>query len=108
MVWLPGTSPIWFERNDTPTKNTPSKVAITVSVTAAFLDSFGLKTGTPLEIASVPLIATAPAEKALSINHNVTGCAICRIGGGVAGVSVCVKTLIMPTSSRIEKLTMKR
>ena len=64
---------MWFERKDTPTKNTPSKVAIIVSVVAAFLDSYGLKTGTPFEIASVPLMATAPAEKARNTNHSVTG-----------------------------------
>ena len=60
---------MWFERKETPTKNIPSKLAITVRVMAAFLDSFGLKTGTPLEMASVPLIATAPAEKARSTSH---------------------------------------
>jgi hypothetical protein len=75
---------------------------------AAFLDSFGLKTGTPLDIASVPLMATAPAEKARNISHNVTDWVIGKMGGGVAGTSECVKTLIMPTSSITAKLKMKR
>jgi hypothetical protein len=83
-----------------------SKLAITVKVAAAFLDSFGLKTGTPLEIASVPLMATAPAENDLNTSHNVTGCAICKIGGGVAGTSECVKTLIIPTIIIAAKLKM--
>ena len=75
---------------------------------AAFFDSLGLKIGTPLEMASVPLIATAPAEKARSTSHNVTGSSTGKIGGGVTGVRVCVKTLMMPTISITEKQPMKR
>ena len=99
---------MWFERKETPTKKTASKLAITVSVIAAFLDSFGLKTGTPLDMASVPLIATAPAEKALNTSHNVTGFTICKIGGGDAGTSECVRTLIIPTIIIAAKLKMNR
>ena len=77
-------------------------------VIAAFLDSLGLKTGTPLEMASVPLIATAPAEKARSTSHNVTGYRTGKSGGGVAGVSEWVITFMIPTMSITPKLKMKR
>jgi hypothetical protein len=75
---------------------------------AAFLDSGGLKTGTPLDIASVPLMATAPAENARKINHKVMGWAICKSGGGVAGTREWVKTLITPTIIIPAKLKIKR
>ena len=78
---------MWFERKETPTKNIPNRLAITVSVIAAFLDALGLKTGTPFEMASVPLMATAPAEKARSTSHNVTGSRTGKRGGPLAGVS---------------------
>jgi hypothetical protein len=79
-----------------------------VKVVAAFFDSLGLKMGTPFEMASVPLMATAPAEKARNINHKVTGSSTGKMGGGVTGVRVCVKTLMIPITSIIEKLMMKR
>ena len=47
-----------------PTKMTPSRTAMTVSVVAAFLASGGLNAGTPLLIASVPVRATDPNAKA--------------------------------------------
>ena len=53
----------WWARTDTPRKSVPRIVAIQVSVMAAFLDSFRWNAGTPLEIASTPVSATAPDEK---------------------------------------------
>ena len=41
----------------------PRIIAIQVSVVAAFFDSFRRNAGTPLEIASTPVSATAPDEK---------------------------------------------
>src|SRR5450432_3970694 len=52
----------WCARTDTPRKSDPRIVAIHVSVIAAFLDSFRWNAGTPLEIASTPVSATAPDE----------------------------------------------
>ena len=86
----------------------PYKLAITVNVIAAFLDSLGLKMGTPLEMASVPLMATAPAEKARSTSHNVTGSSMGKMGGGLAGVSEWVITLMTPTTIIAAKLKMNR
>ncbi len=43
-----------------------------MSVLAAFRDSLGLNAGTPLEIASTPVRATAPEEKARIRRKNVT------------------------------------
>ncbi len=74
-----------------PKKKTPSSVAMMVKVIAAFLDSGFWNAGTPFEIASVPLIATAPAEKARRINHRVSVSVCGRMGGGAAGWSVPVE-----------------
>ncbi len=63
-------------------------VAIIVSVIAAFFDSGGLKAGTPLEIASVPLIATEPAENARRTSHNVRGSVASSMGGWRRGVKI--------------------
>ena len=46
--------------------------AIAISVRAAFRDSGGLKAGTPVAIASVPVRATAPDAKARSRMRIVT------------------------------------
>ena len=49
-----------------PTNSTPRTTAITMSVVAALRASGGLKAGTPVAIASVPVRATAPDENARS------------------------------------------
>jgi len=85
-------------RKETPTKNTPSNVAIMVQGRGAFFDSLGLKTGTPLEIASVPLMATAPAETRASTSHNVTVQAQVKSAAAPPGKRMC-ETLMMPTIS---------
>ncbi len=55
-----------------PTNRMPSRIAITVSVFAAFLDSGGLNAGTPLAIASTPVRATDPPANALSRRKSVS------------------------------------
>ena len=57
-----------------PTNSTASRMAMAVSVVAAFFDSGGLKAGTPLAIASVPVRATEPLAKARSSRKIVSGC----------------------------------
>src|SRR5258708_9954870 len=52
----------WWARIDTPRNSVPRIVAIHVNVVAAFFDSGRRNAGTPLEIASTPLSATAPDE----------------------------------------------
>ena len=49
-----------------PMKRIASTPPITTSVCAAFFDSGGLKAGTPVAIASVPVSATAPDANARS------------------------------------------
>ena len=89
-----------------PRKKTPRRAAITVKVVAAFFDSGGWKEGTPLEIASVPLIATEPAENARRTSHKVSGPVAEIMGGGVAGWRVPVKDLNnpMPIMANIPKM----
>ena len=53
----------WCASTDTPTNNEPRMIAIQVSVVAAFFGSGRLNAGTPFEIASTPVSATAPDEK---------------------------------------------
>ena len=53
----------WCARTETPRNSEPRIVAIHVSVVAAFFDSGRRNAGTPLEIASTPVSATAPDEK---------------------------------------------
>ncbi len=50
-----------------------SSAAMYASVDAAFFDSGGLKAGTPVAIASVPVSATAPAAKARSSRISESG-----------------------------------
>ena len=52
-----------------PRKKTPRMVAIQVSVVAALREPGALKAPTPLEMASVPVMATHPPEKARSIRN---------------------------------------
>ena len=49
---------------DSPRKKLPRIRPITISVDAALRDSGFLNAGTPLEIASMPVSATAPEENA--------------------------------------------
>src|SRR5437773_8314864 len=62
--WL-GYGRRWWASTDTPKNRTPRITPIHTIVVAAFLD-FGLrKAGTPLEMASTPVRATAPDENPL-------------------------------------------
>src|SRR3989442_684307 len=64
----PGLVSTWEEGASTviPTKSVPRMTAIQVSVIAALRVSGFLKAGTPLEMASTPVIAEQPAAKDLS------------------------------------------
>jgi len=57
-----GQGPYDLKEKKHQQKNTPNNVAITVKVWR-HLRFVRFKNGTPLDIASVPLMATAPAEK---------------------------------------------
>ena len=73
-----------------PTKNVPRTTAIHPSVIAAFRDSGARNAGIPLEIASVPVIATQPPEKARSTRNHVrasTGGIVTGVGGGIVPVT---------------------
>ena len=53
-------------------KRVPRITAIQVSVVRALRDSGFLKAGTPLDIASMPVIAAQPAAKDLRIRKSVS------------------------------------
>ena len=63
-------------RNVIPTNRTARMPAIAMSVVAAFFDSGGLKAGTPVAIASVPVRATAPDANARSRMRTPTACVV--------------------------------
>ena len=62
--------------------------AIAISVRAAFFDSGGLKAGTPVAIASVPVRATAPDAKARSRIRIVTLAAVSVMAATASGDGV--------------------
>src|SRR3954463_8388860 len=55
---------------DTPKNKVPSTTPIHTSVAAAFFDSGLRNEGTPLEIASTPVSATAPDENPFNSRNN--------------------------------------
>ena len=61
-----GYGPRWWARICTPMNSVPRMTPIHTSVVAAFFDSGRRNAGTPLEIASTPVSATAPDEKPFS------------------------------------------
>jgi hypothetical protein len=63
--WL-GYGRRWWASTDTPMNKVPRSTPIHTSVAAAFFDSGRRKAGTPLEIASTPVSATAPDENPFS------------------------------------------
>src|SRR5436853_7852943 len=67
--WL-GKGRRWWARTAEPRKSEPKITPIQVRVAAAFLDSGERKAGTPLEIASTPVSATAPEEKPLRMRKS--------------------------------------
>src|SRR2546426_6135740 len=72
-VWSPtGTTPYLCARYVDPAKKLPRMTPIQPSVTAAFLDSGGLKAATPSETASTPVSAAHPDENARSKSHDDT------------------------------------
>src|SRR5262245_21012509 len=68
-----------------PTKNVPRIAAIQPSVIAALRDSGVRNAGMPFEIASVPVIAVHPEEKARRTRNHVSVSAAGSEGGGVLG-----------------------
>ena len=61
----------------------PSRIPMATSVCRALTDSGGLKAGTPLEMASVPVIAVHPwANARMSTNTPSASPIGCRTGGG--------------------------
>ncbi len=78
--------------------------AITVIVVRALATSGGLKAGTPLEIASMPVSAALPEENARSSRNSVSPCvaAICSSGGaacssdpGASPTKTCTKPMMI-------------
>ena len=63
--WL-GYGLRWCASTEMPKNNVPSSTPIHTSVAAAFFDSGRRNAGTPFEIASTPVSATAPDEKPFS------------------------------------------
>ena len=57
-----------------PKNSVPSSTPIHTSVAAAFFDSGRRNAGTPLEIASTPVSATAPDENPLSSRNIAERC----------------------------------
>ncbi len=68
---------------------TASSTATIVSVVAAFLGSGGLKAGTPLAIASVPVSATEPEAKARMISSSPSGSRGSGAPGSGEGGAAC-------------------
>ena len=66
VVFSLGYGPRWWARICTPMKSVPRMMPIQTRVMAAFFDSGRRKAGTPFEIASTPVSATAPDEKPFS------------------------------------------
>ena len=56
----------WWASTETPKNSEPRSTPIQTSVVAAFFDSGRRNAGTPFEIASTPVSATAPDEKPFS------------------------------------------
>ena len=84
-----GLIPKFTARKVRPMNRTPSRMAITPRVVAAFFASGGLNAGTPVAIASVPVRATAPAANARRSNRMVIGWTVswtwlCRVSAYVA------------------------
>ena len=59
-----GSAPLTWARNDVPRNIVPSRSAMMSMVVRAFCHSGGLKAGTPLATASVPVMAEQPSAKA--------------------------------------------
>jgi hypothetical protein len=75
-----------YASTEIPTRKAPRMKAMMPSVVDAFLLSGDLKTGTPFEMASTPVIATHPPEKAFStrkmVRSKVASCDPAAAAGG--------------------------
>src|SRR5258705_10017784 len=85
--WL-GYGSIRWARIDTPRNSDPRIVAIHTSVVAAFFDSLRRNAGTPLEIASTPVSATAPDVKPRSSTNRLSVPPVAAtVGSATAGLN---------------------
>ena len=69
--WL-GYGAVRWASTETPKNSTPRIPAIHMSVIEAFLDSGRRNAGTPFEMASTPVSATAPDEKPFRMMKSVS------------------------------------
>src|SRR5260221_7634635 len=91
-----------------PRKSVPRITAIQVSVVAALRGPGFLKAGTPLEMASTPVIAVQPAANALRIRKSESGSvAATNCKWAVIGWDAREKDLMTPTTIRNRELEMK-
>ena len=110
---LLGTRPYLLTRKVMPRNREPRINAITVNVVRALTASGGLKAGTPSDMASVPVRAVEPEEKARSTRSKLKPCvaAICVSGGAQCmsdpGASP-MSTLTMPVMIRATIAAMKK
>ena len=65
---------------------TPSSPPIHMSVERAFFHSGGLNAGTPLEIASTPVMAAPPEAKAWRMRNSPTDAVCTRRAGSLGGI----------------------
>ena len=92
-----------------PTNMAIDSTAISNMVVAAFLDSGGLNAGTPFDIASTPVIAVQPLEKAVSSRKSVSGPPTGSIGfTATTGVTSPVRTRHAPRPIIARIVTMKK
>src|SRR5262245_61445648 len=73
VVFSLGYGPRWWARTWTPMNSVPRITPIQSNVLAAFFDSGRRNAGTPFEIASTPVSATAPDEKPLRMRKRQIG-----------------------------------
>ena len=73
-----------------PTKSVPRMTDITARVVAALRASGGLKAGTPVAMASVPVRPTEPAEKARTASSTSARLLMSAVALGERGVG-CVR-----------------
>jgi hypothetical protein len=72
-VFSSGTMPNWWLRKVMPRNIVMSRTAIAMRVFPALSDSGGLKAGMPLLMASTPVRAAQPLEKARRMRKRVSG-----------------------------------
>ncbi len=76
-----GTTCIFEASQEMPRNMVPSSTPMTMSVSRACFHSIGLKAGTPLEMASTPVMAAPPEAKACSSRKMLTEPVALRVAG---------------------------